>query len=160
MGVVYSMAVGTIQKSSDANVEKVNLKNLKQYLQSIEHEKSVMLLCLDSCVSCNIYIDGRKEDELQGVFEGFLDDGIEIYRYDYFTGMQEQSKEVFFNEEGIEEDVCFSYTVDKKGIGEQVFVKFREKVYDYTLDSALATVYSSLNKAQEVKEELHAELVQ
>lgn len=154
LGVVYSMAIGTIQKSSKVNVEEVTLKNLKRFLQSFEYKKSVKLLCLDSCLSCNVYIDGNKDEESKDSFENFLTDDVEIYRYDYNSGMEEKKQEVFFNSEDVEEDVCFSYTVDKKGIGDQVFVKFNDKVYDFTSDSPLSKVYKSLREIQDAKEEL------
>ncbi len=160
IGVIYSMAIGTIKGSSDAKAKKVNLKNLKYYLQSIKYENSVMILCLDNCLSCNLYIDGKKDKELDESFDTLVDDKVEIYRYGYLTGMQEKEKEIFFNKEEVEEDVCFSYTIDKKGIGDQVLIKFKNKVYDYTLDSRFVSVYNSLEEAQEAKEILRAELFQ
>lgn len=154
MGVVYSMAIGTIKKASSSSTQKVSLKNLKQYLQSLKHEKSVKILCLDGCISCDIYVDGKIDKGLKGSFDKFLNSEVQIYRYDYQAGMQEQEKEAFFNSEGVEEEVCFSYKVGKQGIGEQVFVEYDEKIYDFSLDSPFAEVYGSLSKAQNAKEEL------
>ena len=40
-------------------------------------------------------------------------------------------QEIYFNTHDIEEDVCFSYEVDKRGVGDQMLVEFKTKVYDY-----------------------------
>lgn len=158
IGIVYSMAIGTIKKASDTASKKVTLVNLKKFLQSLKYEKNVKILCLDACLNCNLYIDGNKNEEFKDSFDDFLNEDIAIYRYEYQAGMQEQPKDVFFNLEESEEDVCFSYTLDKKGIGEQVFVEFNDKVYDFTLDSSSVIVYDSLAEAQADKEELRESL--
>ncbi len=160
IGVIYSMAIGTIRGASDTKAKKVNLKNLKYYLQSIKYEQSVKILCLDNCKSCSLLVDEKKDKELDESFDILVDDTVEIYSYEYLTGMQEKEKEIFFNKEEVEEDVCFSYTIDKKGIGDQVYIRFKEKVYDYTLDSGFVSVYNSLEEAQEAQEILREELFQ
>ncbi|MEA2100528.1 MAG: prepilin-type N-terminal cleavage/methylation domain-containing protein [Campylobacterota bacterium] len=158
IGVVYTLAIESFAKASDRS-KQVTLLNLKEYLQSIPHEKSVKFLCLDDCSSCDIFVDGEIEEGLKGSFDNFLDTSVKVYRYDFYQGMQILTNEIYFNEENIEEDVCFSYTVDKKGIGEQVYIQFNTKVYDYTTYFEKTPVYNSLVDAVDAKEKSNYEVL-
>lgn len=153
IGVVYNLSVTNFQKRSD-EVENITLLNLKKYLKSLDYKESAKLLCLDNCRSCDILVDGEKSIHL----EDFLDESVKVYRYDYLSGAQEIMQEVYFNEEDIQEDVCFSYTVDKNGIGDQVFVEFKESVYDYTTYLIPTQKYNSLEEVIETKEKLVEEV--
>lgn len=158
IGVVYTLAITNFQKVGDESL-KVTFPTLKKYLQTFPYEKDVQFLCLDDCSSCDIFVDGKKEEKLHGVFDGFLDDTIEVYRYEYNSGVQEIEKEIYFNEEGSEESVCFSYTVDKQGIGDQVMIKFKERVYDYTSYLLIPPTFKSIEEAVEAKENLFQEVL-
>ncbi len=158
IGIVYTLGVSSFQQIGEKSKE-VTLLNLREYLQSLEHEKSVKFLCLDDCSSCDIFIDGEVDESLKGAFDDFLDDKIEVYRYDVFQGLQKVTNEVYFNSEEVEESVCFSYTVDKKGVGDQVFVKFRGKVYDYTSYMQQTPVYNSLEEILSAKEDLLVKVI-
>ena len=153
IGVVYSLSVSSFSKVNDA-VFKLNLGNLKEYLQSIEHQKSVKILCLDECSSCEIYVDGTKYEEASGKLDNFLDESVRVYTYDFSYGTQLKQKDIYFNEEDVEEEVCFSYEVDAKGVGEQVYVKFQESVYDFSTYFTPTPKYTSLDEALDAKEEL------
>ena len=151
IGVVYTLAIKSFPKASDAS-KQVTLSSLKEYLQSIPHEESVKLLCLDDCSSCDVFVDGELDESTKGSFDNLLDKSVKFYRYDFYQGMKIITNEVYFNKENIEEDVCFSYTIDKKGVGEQVFIEFNKKVYDYTTYFEQTPVYSSLLDAVNAKE--------
>ena len=62
------------------------------------------------------------------------------------------------SEEGVEEDVCFSYEIEKNGVGDQVLVEFKEKYYDLSTYFENTVVYDSLEEAQEIKEDLQSEV--
>ena len=158
IGIVYTLAVSSFQKVGEEST-KVSLKNLREYLQSINHDDSVRFLCLDDCKSCNIFVDDRLVEELKGSFDNFLDDSIEVYRYDFYQGLQQVSTKIYFNSEEVEEDVCFSYTLDKKGVGGQVFIKYKKKVYDYTSYLGKTPVYNSLADLVDEKEDKMTEVI-
>ena len=157
IGVVYSLSISGFAKVSDKEF-KLNLGNLKEYLQSIEHQKSVKILCLDECSSCEVYVDGEMYEEASGKLDGFLDESVQVYTYDFAYGTQLKQKDIYFNEEDVEEEVCFSYEVDTKGVGEQVYVKFQESVYDFSTYFTPTPKYSSLDEALEAKEALVSQL--
>ena len=157
MGIVYTLSITSFDtlKSGES---AVSLQNLKSYLQGIEHEESVELLCLDECSTCSIHVDG--EVYLQdSQFKDILDDSVRIYRYDFFLGVQQEREKVYFNSEGVEESVCFSYSVDKRGIGDQVLVEFKDRVYDFSQHLASTPVYDSLNEVVDVRESLVQEVL-
>lgn len=155
MGVVYTLSISGFQNIQEGKT-RITLQNLKEYLNKIPRDKSVEFLCLDKCSSCDIFVDGELYSET-GAFDDFLDDSIRVYRYDFLQGAQEITKKVYFNSEEVEEDVCFSYSLNKKGVGEQVLVEFKEKVYDYTSYLTPTPLYTSLQEAVEAKESLAQE---
>ena len=151
IGVVYTLAIKSFARVADTT-KQVTLVTLKGYLQSIPHEHSVKFLCLDDCSSCDILVDSKVDETLKGSFDNFLDSSVKVYRYDSYQGMQPIINEVYFNSEDVEEDVCFSYSVDKKGVGEQVFVEYNKKVYDFTTYFEQTPVYNSLSDVVNTKE--------
>ncbi len=158
IGVVYTMAIGNFQKLKEEETV-VTMQTLKEYLQKIPHEKEVKLLCLNECFNCSIFVDDEKI-ESQTPFEDILDSSVNVYRYDPLLGVMEQTQDIYFNDEDIEESVCFSFSVDKKGVGDQVLVELKESVYDFSTYFKKTPKYSSLEEAIEAKENLLQEAIQ
>jgi hypothetical protein len=150
MGVVYNLASSNLTRLSQ-NSEKITLANLKTNLQSFKHEKSVQLLCLDDCSTCDIYVDGAKT---KTVDELFKDGDVKVYRYEFSYGFTPKEQDVYFNKEGIEESVCFSYTIDEEDVGDQVLVESQNRFYDYSSYLEPTKVYDSLSDASSAKDEL------
>lgn len=157
MGVVYTLAVSKLKTSTQEESE-LDFLHLKEYLTSFidEDAKSARLVCLDECEECSIYVDGEKVHS----FESFFDESIESYRYDFFEGMREVQKSVFFNSENLQEELCFSLSVDKRGVSEQLFIVYDEKVYDFTTYLEPTKEYSSLDEVIQEKERLYYEVMQ
>ena len=149
IGIVYTLAVNSFTKLSDKK-SRVTLLNLKEYLHSFPHLKSVELLCLDDCSSCDVFVDDNKS----ATIDNFLNEKVTTYRYEFLYGYTEAQKEVYFNVDDVEEDVCFSYAIKKNGVGDQVLVEFEKKFYDMSTYFSTALVYNSLKDAQEAKENL------
>lgn len=147
MGVIYNLSVNNFQKPIDKRMN-VTLKNLKEYLQKFKYEDSVRFLCLNDCSSCDILVDGVKTESV----ESFLDDSIRVYRYEYFSGLQEVLQDVYFNREGIQEDVCFSYEMGANRVGNQILVEFKDTVYDFSTYISPTTEYASMAEALDSKQ--------
>ncbi len=158
MGVIYTLSVSGFQKIEEQE-EALTLENLKDYLMQFPHEKSVELMCLDNCTECNIYVDGEKVEELQGRFDGFLDSSVKVYRYEYNVGAVEVPQKIYFNKEGVEESICFSYSVDNKKVGDQVFIEYKGFVYDLAPYISPAKRYRTMDKAVEEREKLQQEVI-
>lgn len=144
IGVVYTLSVGGLQKLNNKD-KKIVLENLKEYLQTFEYDENIKLVCLDDCSFCEVFADGKKVKEI----DGFLDQSVKVYRYDFSLGMIEKE----------EDDVCFSYTIDKKGVESQVFVEFKEAVYDFSTYLSPVSVYDSLQEAEDAKQRAIQEIM-
>ncbi len=153
IGVVYTLAISKFTKLSDDS-SKLTLSNLKEYLINIPHAKSAKLFCLDDCSECDVIVDGEKLKTI----EDFLDESVLVYNYDYSYGFMEAQKEVYFNSNEVEEDVCFSYEVDRNGVGNQVLIEFKEKFYDMSTYFSKTAVYNSMQEAVEARETLAREI--
>jgi len=154
MGVVYTLAINNFTKLSDEN-SSVGLLNIKEYLSAIPHAKSVKLVCLDDCAECSVYVDGVKNRDI----DGFLDESVTSYRYDFSYGFLEVEKEIVFDSNDVEKDVCFSFDIDKKGVPSQVLVEFKEKFYDLSSYLNKTMVYNSMQEALEMRENLSKEVM-
>ncbi len=156
IGVIYTLAIGNFQRLQKGET-KLNLQNLKTYLMQFPHEQSVRLLCLDRCSQCSIFVDGQFNKELE--FEEFLDESVQVYRYEYSLGAIKEPQTTYFNSEDVEEDVCFSYTIDKKGVGDQVLVEFKKSVYDLSTYFTPTPKYNSLEEAVSEKDRVIEEVL-
>ena len=147
IGVVYTLSIGNFKKIEDKK-QKLSIENLKEYMQSFPHEKSVEFLCLDDCSGCDVLVDDEKVNEKE--IEDFLDKSVRVYRYNFSLGMIELEKD---------NDICFSYSIDRKGVGDQVFVEFKTKVYDFSTYLGSVPIYNSLGEAIDAKEKLIQEVL-
>ena len=156
IGVVYTLVITKLQ-SVDEEKMTPSLSNLKEYLSSFSTEgESVKLLCLDDCSSCTIYKDDVKVQDI----ESFFDDSVEIYRYDFLQGAIREKEAVFFNEEDVQESVCFSFGVDKNLVADQVIVVYKNKAYDYSSYFTQTPVYDYLEEAIDARQDLAQKVMQ
>jgi hypothetical protein len=154
MGVVYTLAISNFSQLG-TELQSLRLDNLKAYLLEQNPQDNAKLLCLDDCSSCDVYVDGNKTQSI----DGFLDDSVRVYRYEQSYGYIEKEPDIFFNQDGIQENVCFSYEIDKSGVGEQVLIEFKNNYYDMTDYFNDVKVYKTVQDAQEAKEELANEVL-
>ncbi len=147
IGVVYTLSVGNFKKIKDES-KKLTLQGLKEYLHELPHDENIEILCMEDCSACDIFADGEKINDKE--IENFLDKSVKLYRYDFSLGMVEIE---------MESEVCFSYSMDKSGVGEQVIVEFKDKIYDFTAYLTSTPVYNSIEEAVDTKESLIQEVL-
>ena len=156
VGVVYTLAITKLKTVGEERV-KLTLSNLKEYLLNVDKEAEVTrLLCLDDCSKCSIYVDGKKVQDIKG----FFDSSIKTYSYNSLQGATRVQNAVFFNKEGIQEQVCFSLNVTNDGTANQYLVVYKGKTYDYATMFKKRRVYDSLEEAVEAKEKIVQEVMQ
>jgi len=154
MGVIYKLAITNFDRLKDTT-KNLSLSNLKEYLTSFSHQKDVKLICLDRCLECSIFVDGKKTKDI----DSFLDADIQKYKYRYNEGYVKVENDVFFNKKNIEKDVCFSYRLNKNNIGEQILVEYHNKFYDFSSYFTDVEIYNSLDEATDAKEKLIEEVI-
>ena len=151
MGIVYIFAIGSLEKIRQKNEHLLpTLGNLKSFLLAKNFEKEARFVCFDDCTACTLLLDGEKSRNISN----FFDSSPLIYRYDPTLGVQQTDPDPFFDENGVEKEVCFSYRVYKDGIGDQLFVEYHRKVYDFSDYFEDARLYDSIEDLANKKEEL------
>ena len=158
VGIVYTIAVTNFSALKEGKV-KLSLSNLKPYLDKLKKAHKAELICLDECKSCNVYVDGVLDTNASEEFEEFLDEDVKVYRYDANFGLVNLQNKVFFNSKGTQEEICFSLSMDKNGVSEQLIVEYKDKFYDFSTYFTSTKIYSSASDLSDVKEDLYQEVL-
>jgi len=157
VGVIYTLAITRLSSVGEEK-KSPSFLNLKEYLSSYlkEGDNEVRLLCLDDCSECFVFVDGEKREEI----ESFLDPSVERYRYDFLEGVVNLGDEVYFNDDRVQEDVCFSFSMQRNKVSEQMIVVYKDKAYDYTTFFTPTKEYNSIEDIIDAKEALRQEVMQ
>jgi len=158
VGIVYAMAISSFDNLKKGKA-KPTLLTLKSYLSKIEYKKDVRLVCLDSCESCLLIVDGEVKQELSEQFDGFLDKDVRVHMFNINTGLQNVPDAIYFNSEGTSEDICFSFSIDKKGVSNQVIVEYKDYVYDFTSYLGETKKYTSTSDFIDAKQKVINEVL-
>lgn len=158
VGIVYSLAISGFESLKDGKA-KPSLLNLKTYLSKVQYKNEVKLLCLDGCESCSVLVDGELNQKLSEEFDGFLDYSVKTYLFNVNTGLQIKEDSIFFNHENVSEDICFSFSVDKKGVSDQVIVEYKNFVYDFTSHLSPTKKYASTQELIDEKQKIINEVL-
>ena len=151
MGVIYIFAITSLDKIRAKSENHLpTLSSLKQFLLAKEFEKEVRFVCFEDCDRCSVVLDGKTTQK----FSGFFVSPPKLYRYDATLGMEQIKPDPFFDENGVQQQVCFSYRIYKDGIGDQVLVEYKESVYDYSDYFEDAKRYDSIEAAGQHKESM------
>ena len=156
MGVLYSLALNNLQKVSNSSKEKLSLKNLKKFLLSFEFEDDAKIVCFNDCRECKLLLDGN---ETKQDIKNFIDDSLEAYKYDFQNGITKVTFEPYFDKNDVEQRVCFSYDISKNGVGDQIFVSYQSKVYDFSDYFNGVKVYDDIDEIVNKKESLLNEVL-
>lgn len=151
VGLVYTLAISNFDNVKKSKI-KPELSNLKDNLQRVQKTHYAELMCLDKCRSCYLYVDGVLDSNASEIYEDFFDEEVKLYRYDSNFGLVSLRNKVFFNSEGTQEDICFSLSVDKNGVSEQLVVEYKAKFYDFSPYFKETQVYASESELIDVKE--------
>jgi prepilin-type N-terminal cleavage/methylation domain-containing protein len=150
MGVVYTLGVENLQKlSPTAQEKKLSLQNLKNFLLQYDFAQEARIVCIDTCSECRVILDKKEQKSVPRLFQKTP----VLYHFDPVVGYETTEAVPYFDEEGVEHDTCFSYTLLKNGVGEQLVVEVPGGVYD--LGAYFDTgVYESMERFKENKEAL------
>jgi prepilin-type N-terminal cleavage/methylation domain-containing protein len=155
MGVVYTLIITKLH-TIDEQKAPFSLKNMKEKLIKIAKKSGtdVRLWCFEDCSTCKVYVDKKPFQDVQG----FVDDDVHFYRYDYLQGVTDKRQDVLFDANGVAQDICFSFGVESSGVSDQVLIVSKGKAYDYTHYLEGVVVYDSLEELIAAKEKLIEEV--
>ena len=142
IGVVYTLAITNLSMPTKERAQP-SLATLKEYLLHYSDKRHTLTLRCESCDSCMLYSNNK----LLKTIPPFFDKTIERYSYDPFMGAV-----------AIEDPYCFTFSITPHGVAEQIFVRYQERVYDYTPYFAGTQTYDSIDALLDAKEQLRSEI--
>lgn len=158
VGLVYTLAVVNLQRDTEIQVP-LTLSNLREFLQTVPHQKSVELLCINECKSCYVLSDKEHLNEYDTLLDNLVDRDTEIYSYTMYNRFEQKEKQIYFTSEREYKDVCFSYKINAQGHGEDIFVVSKNYVYDLA-SSFTNNRYDSLSEAEAARHKFETRVFQ
>ena len=119
--------------------------NLKAYLSSLNPKGDIELICVDECKECYLVYDGKKDKTNR------TPPPLEAYHYrrgelELMTFLPSQH----FKKS---EKICFRYRVQSpKELGDELFVRYQERIYYFTPYFMPPKEFTSLVEAKEFYE--------
>jgi len=105
IGLVYGLAVNSMQRFSSEEDEVVTLMTLPDYLAKRHHRDHLAVICIDRCRECSLYADGKVVKKI----EPFIDEKAAYFRFDQRLLTREVTLQSLFRKDGVEEPACFRY---------------------------------------------------
>jgi len=141
IAIVYTLAIVEIKAPMKKTAQKPTLLTLKSYLLHFAKDgERASVICDNMCKKCTIYRDHKKLFTIKS----FINASVESYRYDFFSGAIALPKH----------KSCFSFSVNKDGVSDQIIVLYKGRAYDYTNYFKKTKVYHSLADAVAAKVKL------
>jgi prepilin-type N-terminal cleavage/methylation domain-containing protein len=153
IGVVYTLSISSFKKNTLE--EQVSFMNIKKFLKRFDYQKNISLVCLDKSTKCDIYVDGNKTKTI----DSFIDSEVSIYRYDFNYGYVQKEFDIFFDDEDRDEDVLFAFTLDKKGVPDQILVEYNDRYYDMSSYFDNVKEFASIDAAEDFKKDLQMDVM-
>ena len=150
VGLIYSMAITGLRNFKEKKT-KITLADLPQTLKNIAPKSDLRYVCIDRCKKCLLLVDGEVAND---EFAVLVDDDINVYQLDPYSGSREYIFTPYFDKKGREQDVCFSFEVYKDGSFSKMILEYKNKFYDYYSPLSKVKVYDELQDVIKAKEEL------
>ena len=151
MGLIYRFAFGAIERIKLAKEERLpTLETLKSYLLANDFSKEARLVCYNDCRRCALLLDSNLTKEFKSPFS----ESPKLYIYDALLGFEIVDPDPYFDSQGIQKDLCFSYRINPQGVGDQIYVEYQGRIFDYTEYFKQVKIYDSLETIRSHKEEL------
>jgi hypothetical protein len=128
--------------------------SMPEILRSQHKNNHLSVVCWNSCRTCVLQIDGQSEKEI----EPFVDSRTRFYRFDDRFGSVEMAWPPLFDENGVEEPVCFRYDLFPDGTASEMIVDDGDTVYDLPSYFGQVRTFASLDEAVDSKRELSRRL--
>lgn len=144
IGTAYYLVVPYFHKNE---IKKFEFHHLKEYLLSFSSEENIKLVCIEDCKKCYVIIGNKK------TLSPVIASPLTAYHYEkgHLEEVEFPSSKYF----DLREKVCFSYSVNaQKKIGEELFVKYDNKIYYFSPYFKETFIFDNLSKAKDFYEKL------
>ena len=150
MGLVYMLALQNLsQIETITQKKKITLDNLAQKLKEFPFEKFIRVVCYNDCTSCVVELDHNTTQPI----DFLVDAPVEMFRYDERQGLLSMSYPPFFDQNNIEKNVCFSYSLGKTSSPQGIVFITKKNVYDMS-NPYDVTVYKTQEELIDAKRAL------
>jgi len=141
IGISYTFININFSKLSKKDEATVNLKNIKEYLSTIEYNDTLSLKCIDEAKRCLIFVDGELlEENSFDIFKSIPT----VYSYDEAMNVKDFE---YIDMDGYRNfKVDFELNLDKELRHEDLIVEVDEKVYYFNPLFLKATEFTYLNE--------------
>ncbi len=154
VGIVYSLAIGGIERAAKApEGEALTLQNLPEYLLRHQQRDHRFLACTDRCSRCTLYA-GERAVETTALI---VSPAVRAYRFDYLRGSDHVVWQPLFNDEGVEQDLCFRYDLYPDGSRSDMIVVDGDTVVDLGGPFSPVTVHPNLQAAVDARRSRYEE---
>ena len=143
ISLVYGIFVQKIS-SKEHHLKKDGVKNLRALLQQYDFNESAKVVCIQKCIECSIYVDGKKIKSIE-----LFTKPITVYDFD-IHGILTQKEFVPIFQKDEPQEVCFEYTLYPNGSASSFIVQEGSKYYVLYAYAKPTKVVDSLDKASEL----------
>lgn len=135
----YLLIIPFLQQTKAKHFE---FQDLKAYLKSFDLHHKVTLVCIKDCKKCYIFTGNQK------IETNVIQSDLVSYAFNnrYLEEVDFTAPEFF----DPHEKICFKYQVDSpNNLGDELFVKYQDKIYYFSPYFNETVVYKDLSEAAE-----------
>ena len=143
ISLVYGIFVQKIS-SKEHRLKIEGIKNLRALLQQYDFNESAKIICIEECMKCGIYIDGKKQQDIE-----LFTKPVRVYDFD-IHGILVQKEFVPIFQKDEPQEVCFAYALYPNGSASSFIVQEGNKYYVLYAYAKPTQVVDSLDKASEL----------
>ncbi|BCD68959.1 hypothetical protein [Nitratiruptor sp. YY09-18] len=125
-------------------VKSLGLQDIKTLLDGYDFNESAKITCINKCQECYLFIDGKKRDKIEGLF----DKEMQVYDFDIHGILSPIKFTPLFDKNGNPQEVCFSYELFPNGSNSSYIVEYRDKFYIFYAYMKPVKVVDSITQAQ------------
>lgn len=144
IGIVYGSVTNVFDRYKEKAVD-VTLMTLEKYMQNFSYNNHVSLICINQCKECLLFVN----DKFKQNVTPFIENNVQIYRYDKDVGVKRIQLLPYFRSDGKEEETCFRYDIYTDGSRTDMIVKNKEDVYVFPSFFSSVQKYDSIDQAIE-----------
>lgn len=144
IGTAYYLVVPYFNKHES---KKFEFYDLQKYLLSFSSKGNIELICIEDCKKCYVFFENKK------IPVSVISPPLVAYYYenDHLEELEFLPSKHF----NLREKVCFSYTADaQKKTGDELFVKYDNKIYYFTPYFQKPLVFDDLSRAKDFYQKL------
>jgi len=121
-------------------------QELEKILQEQHFREEAKIVCVDKCKKCYIYVDGRPQGKIEGLFE----EEPKVYDFDIHGILSEVKFVPIFDKEKNPKEVCFEYALYPNGSRSSYIMEYKDSFYVFDAYMRPVRKVASISEAQDL----------